>query len=249
MNQFEYEALDAEGLPHECQVLYMRVLRRYMDYKTGIVGVTRRLSYQGLREVLEVRRPQRSKVSSQTYTQRQVRWFLERLEAVGLISKCDAPLVFLCRLASTDLVRPDVQRQYNGTTAAGTTAHNNDSLCINNQQVSESASVNSVISKNSQSILQRHTSVSPNNSLSILNARKKFQMHSDWVPVDEQRVAVALSSFGVDPRELSDWQKSSVVDQFVNYWVNERPEVRCTQSVWEDKFCESALRVLRGRVN
>jgi hypothetical protein len=40
------------GLPLAAQVLYLRGLRRHMDYGTGIVGQTRRISWQMLREVL-----------------------------------------------------------------------------------------------------------------------------------------------------------------------------------------------------
>lgn len=48
------EELDAlQGLPLGAQVLYLRELRRHMDYATGVVGVARRISWQGLRETLE----------------------------------------------------------------------------------------------------------------------------------------------------------------------------------------------------
>lgn len=249
MNALEFEALAAEGLPHECQLLYVRVLRRYMDYKTGVVGRARRLTYLMMREVIEVVRPQRSKVPSQVYSQRQVRWFLEQLEAVGLVKRLPEPLVFHCCLATTDLVRPDVQRQYNGTTASLTTACGEDQKNLKDQSIDGFENSNSVSIKNSQVNLQRHTSVSPINSLSSLSTREKFSMREDWHPVDEVRVSEYLLSFGVDVRGCSDWQKGRVLDQFVSYWVNERPGVSYTQAVWEDKFCESALKVLRGKVN
>lgn len=51
-NEAEDDAL--QGLPLEAQVLYLRGLRKHMDYRTGVVGVTRGISYQMLREVLFV---------------------------------------------------------------------------------------------------------------------------------------------------------------------------------------------------
>ena len=56
------EDLALDYLPHRAQVLYLRVLRRRMDFKTGVVGITARLSYQMIAEWLEERPPARSKI-------------------------------------------------------------------------------------------------------------------------------------------------------------------------------------------
>ena len=44
-NDEEDKALDY--LPHRAQVCYLRGLRRYMDYATGIVGISRLINYKG----------------------------------------------------------------------------------------------------------------------------------------------------------------------------------------------------------
>jgi len=53
-NEDEEEALDY--LPWEAQILYLRVLRRRMDYRTGLVGATRqsRISRSWMIATLEV---------------------------------------------------------------------------------------------------------------------------------------------------------------------------------------------------
>ncbi len=81
-NEEEDEAL--QGLPHLAQLLYLRVLRRYMDYRTGIVGRTRRISYQMMKEVLEVERARGSTVQ-EAITVKAIRVALAQLEAAGLI--------------------------------------------------------------------------------------------------------------------------------------------------------------------
>lgn len=76
-----------QGLPHLAQLLYLRVLRRYVDYETGIVGRRRRISYQMMREVLEVRRPSRSPVAEERITTKSLRVAIDKLETAGLLRK------------------------------------------------------------------------------------------------------------------------------------------------------------------
>lgn len=95
------------GLPHLAQLLYLRCLRRYVDYETGIVGVTRRLSYAMFKEVLEVIRERGSTIREPRLTTSQCRIAIEQLERVALIQrvKCQGeslPLVFKLRLVITE---------------------------------------------------------------------------------------------------------------------------------------------------
>ena len=52
INGDDLEAMS--GLPHIQQLTYLRGIRPYMDVKTGIVGVKRRISHQSISEQLYV---------------------------------------------------------------------------------------------------------------------------------------------------------------------------------------------------
>ncbi|WP_053006834.1 hypothetical protein [Chromobacterium subtsugae] len=78
------EELDAlQGLPLGAQVLYLREIRRHMDYATGVTGIIRRISWDGLREVLEVE--PRPGVARELPSRDQVRRLAGWLERVGLV--------------------------------------------------------------------------------------------------------------------------------------------------------------------
>lgn len=42
------------GLPHLQQLLYLTGIKPYVDYRTGIVGISRGISYQSLAEELYI---------------------------------------------------------------------------------------------------------------------------------------------------------------------------------------------------
>lgn len=116
----EDEALDY--LPHGDQVLYIRALRRFMDYSTGVVGVRRRLSYQGLAELLEVHRLPGSTVPAGRPSLQQIRSMISRLEGRGLVVPVPQPrfagLVFRLPLALVSEVCQDEQQHQSSTRAA-----------------------------------------------------------------------------------------------------------------------------------
>lgn len=124
-NEDEDAAL--EYLPHVDQVLYLRGLRKFMDFATGIVGIRRKVSYQMFRELLEVHR-RRGSTKPEYYPKRdEVRASLTRLEVAGLIirvpsaSKAVADsMVFKLPFAHADLtVLSNEERQ--GQTLRATT--------------------------------------------------------------------------------------------------------------------------------
>lgn len=95
-------------LPHRAQVLYLRGLRQFMDYATGIVGDRRRVSLQQMRECLEVTRPRGSHLEKYKPTNHEIRASLAQLEMSGLIKRLEkpnklAPMRFLLPLASIRL--------------------------------------------------------------------------------------------------------------------------------------------------
>ncbi|MDR5867275.1 hypothetical protein [Halomonas koreensis] len=114
-NADEDEALDA--LPLECQVIYLRVMRRHMDYATGIVGRVRRIDYRQILERLEYRPPAGSREEPVTYSRDQVKRLIQRLVTAGLLVRLHdttrgvAPMEFYLPLADADGVPEAVAGQ------------------------------------------------------------------------------------------------------------------------------------------
>lgn len=116
------------------QVLYLRVLRRNMDFATGIVGISARLSYAKLAEWLEVRPSLGSTKPIERLTTARIKALLAMLERAGLIERVRnrgevVPLVFKLVFARAGSIRsneeqPDEQQQKR----AGTTALSADRL-------------------------------------------------------------------------------------------------------------------------
>ncbi|WP_131794033.1 hypothetical protein [Fluoribacter gormanii] len=98
LNSEELEAL--YGLPHAQQLTYLRGIRPYMDVKTGLVGVKRRISLQSLAEELYIQPHQG--VKGEKYSRAQARRALSALERVGLITlqSEDLQLILQCNLAT-----------------------------------------------------------------------------------------------------------------------------------------------------
>lgn len=111
-------------LPHRAQVMYLRVLRRRMDFDTCIVGLTVRLSYLLIAEWLEERPVARSTKPLVRLTVSEIRAVFTVLERAGLIERVldknneVLPLVFKLPLARTGLVRPKYERQQKPVCAA-----------------------------------------------------------------------------------------------------------------------------------
>lgn len=98
VNSEELEAL--YGLPHAQQLAYLRGMRPYMDVKTGIVGIKRRISLQSISEELYIQPHQG--VRGEKYSRAQARRALSALERVGLITlqSEDLQLILKCNLAT-----------------------------------------------------------------------------------------------------------------------------------------------------
>lgn len=114
-NDAEDDAL--QGLPIRAQIIYLRGLRRYMDYSTGIVGDKRGVCLKGLAEISqeEVNR----KIREQP-TKHAIRASLEQLKRAGLIERIEdgERLVFFLPKASWDKSDQNNNRTDNRTTTA-----------------------------------------------------------------------------------------------------------------------------------
>ncbi|PJE09597.1 MAG: hypothetical protein CK430_11015 [Legionella sp.] len=95
------DELDAMcGLPHIQQLAYLRGIRPYMDVKTGLVGIKRRISYQSISEQLYVEPHQG--IKSQSFSRDQVRRAISGLVRAGIIEMQseDMQLILKCQLAT-----------------------------------------------------------------------------------------------------------------------------------------------------
>lgn len=95
------DELDAMcGLPHIQQLAYLRGIRPYMDVRTGLVGVKRRISYQSISEQLYVEPHQG--IKSQSFSRDQVRRAVSGLVRSGIIEVQSEgmQLILKCELAS-----------------------------------------------------------------------------------------------------------------------------------------------------
>lgn len=124
-NDEEDEAL--QGLPLAAQVLYLRGLRRHMDYVTGIVGRRRRISWPMLREIAEVE-PHQGVTDSGKPSMGRVRRLLDRLIRAGLVEDIGPKrrgdsIVFRLPLATTGSVRVEKTRHEPGMNPACNTRH------------------------------------------------------------------------------------------------------------------------------
>lgn len=90
------------GLPHIQQLAYLRGIRPYMDVKTGLVGIKRRISYQSIAEQLYIEPHQG--IKSQSFSRDQVRRALSGLTRAGVITVRSEgmQLILKCELAIRD---------------------------------------------------------------------------------------------------------------------------------------------------
>jgi len=97
------EDLALQGLPWMAQLLYLRGLRPYMDYASGVVGIKRGISYQGLAETL-YREAGQGKHEYGSPTLSAIRNGISVLEKAGLLIRIEADrrLIFELVLATRD---------------------------------------------------------------------------------------------------------------------------------------------------
>lgn len=117
-----------QGLTPQAQVIYLRGLRRYMDYRTGIVGGPRRkVNYQSLVELITPDRDWGSNRREPPPTKAYVRARIQELKRSGLIedvgSSKDVGLILRLPLADIDSVRLEKEQHRNDTDEDGKEQH------------------------------------------------------------------------------------------------------------------------------
>ena len=124
-NDEEDAAMDY--LPHVDQIIYLRGIRRRMDYQTGIAGMAAHISYEWLSQLAEVHPRRGSNIKEPPrLTKEALRAVFARLEGAGLVERVrDAGgrgLVFRCLKASLD--QSASRRNNPSTTPAQPQQHN-----------------------------------------------------------------------------------------------------------------------------
>lgn len=87
INDDEQKILKSSELSHPAKILYMLGVRPHMDFKTAIVGKERRISYQGLHEVLEFIPLPGSKRPKADFSIKAIRCLVDELEKIGLVRR------------------------------------------------------------------------------------------------------------------------------------------------------------------
>ena len=100
INDQELSAL--RGLPYLQRLIYLMSIRPYVDYKTGIAGLKRGISYQSITEDLYIE--PHPGINSSPAGKQQIRRAIKGLERVGLltIQSFDWKLIFHCPLVTSD---------------------------------------------------------------------------------------------------------------------------------------------------
>lgn len=123
----EMEMLAGHGasrISHAARVAYLLGIRPYMDFRTGLVGWGRRVSYQSLRELLEQAPVAGSHREERLYSTEAIRAVLRELVRVGLVRWIKSPergLFFECLVAHRDTSSKN--RNNTGTTSRSNTGN------------------------------------------------------------------------------------------------------------------------------
>lgn len=217
-------------LPHRAQVMYLRILRRRMDFDTCIVGLTVRLSYQLIAEWLEERPAVRSTKPLVRLSVGEIRAVFGMLERVGLIERVlnekneVMPLVFKLPLARTGLIRPKYEQQMSNSkkgvcATAIDSADNKIIESLFNPLNSNASHSNAVVDKcdslplkiTMNNSTQKHenayeqqtsgkSSLSLNNNITTARGNG-FLIPVDWLPSVDMVLRI-VTEFGLPPEFL-----------------------------------------------
>lgn len=212
-----YEALLGE--PVHIFKLYVSFAKD-MDFSTGVVGLRRRISMQYVRERLEVSAVQgrrRTVPSNQM-----IRSGIDRLVALGLVSRMSRPFVFSLPL---EKARLSVQNNRNTTTHPSqqeqATDFNNSYGGIPDDE------------HNNNNLPLTH-------SLSS-SEKYDFCMHESWKPSELFSARASMMNFDINNKDhrLLNY---ALLDMRL-YWQSERMGVRKSQHGWEKALLQTMLRM------
>ena len=230
------------GLPHMQQLAYLRGVRPYMDVKSGVVGIKRRVSYQSIAEQLYVEPHQG--IRSQSFSRDQVRRAVSGLVRAGLISieSEGMHLILRCKLATRGF---SVQNKaaINPPQKAATNPHNENLVTT---QVSEDETVKPAIAKSSKAAIPLYKD---NLYIFLLSQFEKF-----WSLYPEKKsrnAALAVFEQLTPNAELFNRMMHALIAQInhreamalQNKWMPpwKYPANWLAQRCWEDELSIDAL--------
>ncbi|WP_282361430.1 DnaT-like ssDNA-binding domain-containing protein [Pseudomonas sp. PS01300] len=234
INDAEWGALADE--PADVFKLYCAI-RRFMDYRTGVSGVVRRLSEQMFREELYIA-PTRGRHESGSPTRQKVRSLVDRLISIGVITPI-GPLVFQLPNADWDGAskrsatdeHPDQQPHQQPQEESPEATESEGFSDLEDGSATASESAGTPISN------LPPISVNP---MVVLPREGHFPMPLDgWEPVQKSFKAIAFkNSVPVDaltPERLA---------AFCSYW-HVRPQKEQSQAQWEYQLVDHLKHQLR----
>lgn len=232
INDAEWGALADE--PADVFKLYCAI-RRFMDYRTGVSGVVRRLSEQMFREELYIA-PTRGRHESGSPTRQKVRSLVDRLINIGAITP-KGPLVFQLPHADWDGAskrsatdeqpdqQPDQQPQQEPPEAPETLGHSE-------------GEAGSATGSESDGLLISNLPPISGKSPTTLSARGYFAMHDGWSISPKTWGATALRN--AIPAAID----ADTLNEFRSYWIA-RDDKEQSQAQWEHQLAQSLKHQLR----
>ncbi|MBF8733083.1 hypothetical protein IRZ59_21880 [Pseudomonas guariconensis] len=234
INDAEYSALADE--PADVFKLYC-VIRRWMDYRTGVSGAVRRLSEQMFREELYIA-PTRGRHESGSPTRQKVRSLVDRLISIGAITPI-GPLVYQLPNADWDGAskrsatdeqpdqQPDQQPQQKSTQANDLGAS------------SDLGELSATVSETVDSLISNLPPLSVN-PMVVVPREGYFAMPLEgWEPNPRTFKAIAFKN-SVPVSALTP----DVLAAFCSYW-SVRPEKEQSQAQWEYQLVDHLVTKIR----
>lgn len=231
MNRSEYKALFADQSIKCIERSLYLYLRHHMDYDSGVVGKTRKISYQGIAENLEFIPDIGSTEPSFKPSRDQIKRLLNKIIRRGWVEPLHnknntgpVRMIFRLVLASADSVRPHEERQRSATGAP--------------QQMPHSARVLQ-FPEGSNQVHERHTS-DLSDKEDIYNARElclkvdlKYEGQFCDIP---SIVGLVLEKeelndlFNVFRNSVKDMNINRSVSEWLGYWRQYCASVKANQS-------------------
>jgi hypothetical protein len=237
INDSEWETLVEE--PGDIFLVYCSI-RRFMDYRTGVSGLTRRISEQMISEVLYVT-PTRGRHESGSPTRQRIRSVIERLVKLGALVTV-GPMVYELPLASRDRPsKPSATEQqpheqpYQQPSCVGNKPSNDKGLSGKEQDSTTGSESDTPLNSNLPPISGKD--IPPPSPRTCANdSRTKFAMTADWEPNPQTFKATltmnAMAGVQIQPDQLLE---------FRSFWIA-NPDEHRTQARWEHALAQHLKR-------
>lgn len=221
-------------LPHLAQILYTTILRRHMDFQSGTVGITYRLSERAMVERLEVHRPRGSTKPHYRPTRQTIRSALEQLIRAGLIEKLPQKFSFKLPCAIFGKNRSNEEQPQQQPES--------ETYPQPLQPSEFKAPVTESQPENPSTTDQEQPQQQPTSGKDINTNNDQpgaFKMHREWQPSDRFFQDLKKTGLQLDP---------AVLLGFCLFWTApENARRQCSQNEWEWKLLEQIK--YKDRVN